>query len=102
MASEMVNAVLKAEAAAKNAEKAASIKAEKIIEEAEKKAKYFEIAAVEQAQSEAKLILTEADYTVNGIIKQAESLAVLREKKVISDTEKKYVEAIQLVLDNLV
>ena len=59
-------------------------------------------STVEQAQNQANIILSEAEYSANGIIKQAEKLAELREKKSISDTEKQYERAIKLVLEEIV
>ena len=61
----------------------------------------LESAALEQAQNEAKLVLSEAQYAADGILKQANKLAEMREKKVIAETEKRYEEAIALVIDHL-
>ncbi|MBQ4207720.1 MAG: hypothetical protein II621_05380 [Clostridia bacterium] len=98
MAYEMIKTVLQAESLAKQSEEAAKQQAQSIMESARKTAASLEQAAVEQAQNEAKLILSEAQYTADGLQKQAAKLAELREKKVIAETEKRYDEAIRLVL----
>lgn len=102
MAADLINAVLKAENSARRGEAAARAEAEKITEAAKQKAKGVTDAVLQQAESEALLISSEAELTADGIIKQAERLARLRERKVISETEKRYEECIKLVLDNLV
>ena len=61
-------------------------------------AKTLAAAQIEQANNQAKLILSEAQQTADGILKQAEKLAQMRRAKVIADTEKKYDEAIAAVL----
>lgn len=102
MAVDLINAVLDAEKLARNEESAAKKKAQEIVAEAQKQAEQLTASVIEQAQNEAVLIASEADLTADGIIKQAEKLALLRERKVISDTEKRYDECIAIVLDNLV
>lgn len=102
MASEMIGEILKAESSARKAEAAAQMEANEIIEAAKKQAEIFKNAAAEQAKSEAALALSEAELTSEGILKQANKLADLREKKVISAMEKKYDKAIDLVLKNIV
>lgn len=101
MAADMVNVILKAENAAKKEQLLAQKQAEAMIENAEKQAQKITESVIDQAEKEAILIASEAEFSVNGIIKQAEKLADLREKKVIAETEKKYDEAIKLVLDSL-
>lgn len=102
MASEMIGEILKAESAAKKAETAARKEANLIIEAAKKQAEILYNASIEQAKSEAALSVSEAELTAEGIIKQANKLAALREKKVISAMEKKYDKAIDLVLKKIV
>ena len=97
MASEMIQEILKAEAAARKSESAAQDEAREIIEYANSRADALYNAALETAKSEAALFVSEAE----GIVKQANRLADLREKKVISEMEKKYDEAIDLVLKNI-
>ena len=58
--------------------------------------------SVDQAHKQANIILSDAEYTASGIIKQAEKLAELREKKSITDTEKQYEAAMELVFTELV
>ncbi len=102
MASEMIGEILKAESAARKAEAAAQREANEIIEATKKQAEIFHKAAIEQAKSEAALFVSEAELTAEGIIKQANKLAALREKKVIYEMEKKYDKAIDLCLKNIV
>ncbi len=102
MASEMIGEILKAESAARKAESMAAQQATEIIAAAEKQAAGLYAAAVEQAKSEASLAVSEAKLSAEGIIKQANKLADLREKKVISDIEKKYDTAISLVLKTII
>lgn len=101
MASEMIQEILKAEAAARKSESAAQDEAREIIEYANSRADALYNAALETAKSEAALFVSEAELAAEGIIKQANRLADLREKKVISEMEKKYDEAIDLVLKNI-
>lgn len=101
MASEMISEILKAEAAARKSEAAAIKEAEGIIEYANSQADSLYSAALETAKSEAALLVSEAELTAQGITKQAERLASLREKKVISEIEKEYDKAIDLVLKNI-
>lgn len=102
MASEMIAEILKAESLARKNEAAAEEKATEIVEEAKERARLLYDAAIEQAKSEAALSVSEAKLSGEGVLKQAEKLADLREKKVINDTEKKYDKAIELVLENLI
>ena len=101
MASEMIQEILKAEAAARKSESAAQAEAREIIEYANSREDALYNAALETAKSEAALFVSEAELTAEGIVKQANRLADLREKKVISEMEKKYDEAIDLVLKNI-
>ncbi len=101
MVSEMMNEILKAEKRAAEKEAQAQKEAERILSEAKRQADIFHKAVLEQAESEAAVLISEAKLSAEGVIKQAESLAALREKKVISDTEKKYEDAIVLVLENI-
>lgn len=102
MAAEMIAAVLKAEKAASDKQENAKKEAEEIIADAKKKAQEVSEIIIDQAKGEARLIVSEAEDGAKGIISQANSLALLREKKVITDTEKKYGEAIKTVLEKLV
>lgn len=101
MALDLIKPVLQAEAAANDRQKAASQQAQAILEEARRTAQIMEQATLQQAQNEAQMILSEADYTADGILKQAEKLSEMRRGKVISTTEKKYDEAIRLILDTI-
>lgn len=102
MAADMINAVLQAEAEAKKREQAARKQAEDMINHAKQKAEEIKVVTVKQAENEAVLIVSEAELSCEGTLTQAEKLAKLRERKVISETEKKYDECIRLILDNLV
>ena len=102
MAADMINTVLKAEAEAKKRKLAAEKQAAEILEAAKKKAEEIEFVTLKQAENEAVLILSEAELSCEGTVTQAEKLAKLRERKVISETEKRYDECIRLVLDSLV
>ena len=53
-------------------------------------------------ESEASLAVTQAHDLADEIIKQAETLSKLRERKVISETEKLYSEMIKKVIENIV
>ncbi|MCM1545002.1 MAG: hypothetical protein NC110_06850 [Ruminococcus sp.] len=101
MAADMVSVILKAENAARKEEAKVRQRAEMIVSEAESQAEKIRESVIDQAEKEALLIASEADFSASGIIKQAEKLADLREKKVIAETEKKYDEAIKIVLDSL-
>ncbi len=101
MAAQMVKTVMKAEAQGRELEAQAMKTAEKMIKDAEIQAEILVKASVEQAYSQANIILSEAEYSAAGVIKQAEKLAELREKKSIADTEKQYEMAIKLVLDEI-
>ncbi len=98
----MINEILRAEKRAADKEKQAEAESERIIKEAQKQADVFYNAAISQAESEAAVIVSEAKLSAEGVIKQAEGLAALREKKVINNTEKKYDDAIALVLESIV
>ena len=101
MALDLIKSVLQAEAAADDRQKAAAQQSDAILEEARRTAQIMEQATLQQAQNEAQMILSEADYTADGILKQAEKLSDMRRGKVISTTEKKYDEAIRLILDTI-
>lgn len=102
MAAEMVKAVMKAEAQGRAMEAEAEKTVEKMLADAEIQSEIIFKSTLEQANSQANIILSDAEYSSNGIIKQAEKLAELRERKSISDTEKKYEMAIKLILDEIV
>ena len=101
MASEMIGEILKAESAARKSEAAAQKEADEIIDYANEQADIFFRAALETAKSEAALLVSEAEIAAEGTLKQANRLADLREKKVISKMEKKYDKAIDLVLKEI-
>ena len=101
MAAEMINEVLRAENKARADESHAKKKADEIISEAEKKSRVFYDTIVRQGESEAALIITEAQELTGEIIKQAESIAKLRERKVIANVEKRYPDMISVVLDTI-
>ena len=101
MASDMIKAALKAEAAAAQMKKAAEAKAKQMIAEAEKQCETIISDAETPAASQAHIILSDARYTADGVIKQAEKLAEMREKKSIYDTEKLYDEAIRLIFEEI-
>lgn len=101
MASEMIGEILKAESAARKNEAAAQKEADEIIDYANEQADIFFRAALETAKSEAALLVSEAEIAAQGTLKQANRLADLREKKVISKMEKKYDKAIDLVLKEI-
>lgn len=101
MAADMVKAVMRAEAEAREIELQAKKAAEKMIGDAEIQAGIIMKSSVEQANNQANIIITESEYAAAGIIKQAEKLAELREKKSIADTEKQYEEAIKLIFQEL-
>ena len=73
--------------------------AEKIIQNAKIQADIIVKTALEQAENQVGIILSDAEYSSEGVIKQANKLALLREKKSIADTEKQYDEAIEKVFD---
>ena len=101
MAAEMINKVLKAESKARINEENAKSQAEAIIKAAEEKSADIYNTIVKQAESEASLLVTEAHDLTDEIVKQAASIAKLRERKVISDMEKKYPEMISLLFKSL-
>lgn len=102
MAIDMVKTVMKAEAQGRQLENEAKRSVDKMIADAEIQAEIIYNSAVEQAKNQANLILSDAEYSATGIIKQAEKLAELRERKSISDTEKRYREAIDLIFKEIV
>lgn len=102
MAVDMVKTVMKTEAQGRQLESEAKKTVEKMLADAEIQAEIIYKTSVEQAQNQANLILSDAEYSGSGIIKQAEKLAELRERKSITDTEKKYTEAIKLIFDEIV
>ncbi len=101
MAHEMIQTVLDAEAKGKEMEAETAEKAAKLISDAEIQAGIIIKASVDQATSQAQLILSEAQYTCEGILRQAEKLAELREKKSIADTEKQYETAIGMIFEEI-
>lgn len=102
MAAEIIKEILKTEAQGKEKERLAAIEGEKIIHNAKIQADIIISSAVEQAENEANIILSDAEYSSEGVLKQADKLASLREKKSISGTEKQYDDAIKLVFDTIV
>ncbi len=101
MAADTVKAILKAEAEARAREEKAALQVKKMIEEAHKQSENIKEAAKRQAESQAHIILSDARYSADGVIKQAEKLAELREKKSIADTEKQYEIAIEMVFEEI-
>ena len=101
MAAEMIKEILKAEAQANEAEAKASKIAEKIIQNARIQSDIIIKTAVEQAVNQANIILSDAEYSSDGVIKQANKLALMREKKSIADTEKQYEDAIGKVFQEI-
>ncbi len=101
MAAEMIKTILGVEAQAKADEQKAEKMAEKIIQNAKMQADIIIKNAVDQANNEANIILSDAEYSASGVLKQANKLAALREKKSIADTEKQYQDAISFVFDEI-
>lgn len=101
MAAELIKSVLAAEAKGREMEQEARNKKEKMISDARIQADIIMKTSIEQAKNEAKVIMSTAYYESDGQIKQAETLAVLREKKSIADTEKQYETAIQMIFEEL-
>ena len=101
MATDMVKEILGAEAQGRQAEKKAEKLGEKIVQNAKIQADIIIKTAVEQAENQAGIILSDAEYSSVGVIKQANKLALMREKKSIADTEKQYDEAIKLVFSEI-
>lgn len=101
MAADMIKEILKAEAQGREAEKKAEKLGEKIVQNAKIQADIIIKTAVEQAENQANIILSDAEYSAEGVIKQANKLAMLREKKSITDTEKQYAQAIKLVFEEI-
>ena len=82
MAADMVKEILKTEAEGKAIENKAEKLAEKIVQNAKIQADLIIKAAAEQAENQASIILSDAEYSSDGIIKQANKLALMREKKI--------------------
>lgn len=101
MAAEMIKEILKTEAQAKEKEAKAEKHGEEIIQNAKIQADIIIKTAIEQAENEANIILSDAEYSSSGVLKQATKLASLREKKSIAGTEKKYDNAMNLVFEAL-
>ena len=101
MAYDMIKTVLEAENAAKKEEEKARDLAKQIIDEAENTASALRQATIEQAKYDANLLIAKADEDAEGISNQAEKLAELREKKVITDNEKKYDDAIKKIIESI-
>lgn len=101
MAADMIKEILKSEAQGKEAEKKAVKAGEKIIQNAKIQADIIIKTAIEQAENQANIILSDAEYSSTGVIKQANKLALMREKKSIADTEKQYEDAIKLVFEEI-
>lgn len=101
MAADLIKTILAAEAEGNELQKQANKKAAKLISDAEIQADIILRTTIDQAHNQANLILSEAEYSAAGIIKQAEKLAELREKKSIADIEKQYETAIQMIFEML-
>ena len=101
MAADMIKEILKVEAQGVQAEKKAEKFGEKIIQNAKIQADIIIKTAVEQAENQANIILSDAEYSSNGVLKRANKLASMREKKSITDTEKQYDEAIKLIFEEI-
>ncbi len=101
MAADMIKAVLAAENAGKEMEQKAVKAAEKMLSDAKIQADIIIRTAVEQAEKESNIILSDAEFSSAGVLKQAEKLAELRERKSIADTEKLYEKAIKMIFDEL-
>ncbi len=101
MAADMIKAVLAAESAGREMEEKALKATEKMISDARIQANIIIKTSVEQAEKEANIILSDAEYSSVGVVKQAEKLAELRERKSISDTEKLYDEAIKMIFEEI-
>lgn len=97
MAAEMINAVLKAEAVAKKEETKATKIAEEIRLQAKLEAEVIYEKKINQANIKAEEIIRKAIDDADGYVKQANTLADLRERKMISDSEKNYRELIEMV-----
>ena len=101
MAAEMIKEILKTESIGRENEEKAFRQAEKIIQNAKIQGDIIVKTAVEQAENEANVILSDAEYSSAGVLKQATKLASMREKKSISNTEKQYDDAIKLVFETI-
>ena len=101
MAADMIKEILKAESQAKEIEAKASKVGEKILQNAKIQADIIIKTAVEQAENQANIILSDAEYSSDGVIKQANKLALMREKKSITDTEKQYEDAIEKIFQEI-
>ncbi len=99
MASDMIKYILAVENECREAESKARETTQSYIEKAKAQGEEIIRAAVEQAEKEANIILSDAEYSAVGVVKQAEKLAELRERKSISDTEKLYDKAIDTIFD---
>ncbi|MFI3141650.1 MAG: hypothetical protein R3Y27_04990 [Clostridia bacterium] len=99
MANELITEVLKAESESRKLQNKAQATVKNLTEEAQTQARLLAGATIQQAQSAANLILSEAKVQSDGIKKQAEKLAVLREKKVISQTQAHYDDAIKAIIE---
>lgn len=101
MAADMIKTILAIEAQAKDDEFKAQKASEKIIQNAKMQADIIIKSAIDQANNEANVILSDAEFSATGILKQASKLAAMREKKSISNTEKQYQDAINFVFDEI-
>ncbi len=99
MANELITEVLKAESDSRKLQNKAQATVNNLTEDAQTQARLLSGATIQQAQSAANLILSEAQVQSDGIKKQAEKLAVLREKKVISQTQMHYDDAIKAIIE---
>ena len=102
MAADMVKTIMNTEAQGREMEALAKKTVEKMVADAKIQAEIIIKTSIDQAKNQANIILSDAEYSANGIIKQAEKLAELREKKSISDTEKQYEQAIKIIMNELV
>ena len=101
MVADMIKNVLTAEAEGRSLESQAQKQGEKIISDAKIQADIIMRTTVEQAEKQANAILSEAEISSVGIIKQAERLAELREKKSINESSKLYDKAIDMIFEEL-
>lgn len=101
MVADMIKDVLGAEAEGKKLELNAQKKVEKIISDANIQADIIMRTTIEQAEKQANVILSEAEFSSVGVVKQAEKLAELREKKSITESSKLYDKAIEMIFDEL-
>ena len=101
MVADMIKEVLSTEAEGRKIEQEAHKKAEKIISDANIQADIILRTTIEQAEKPANVILSEAEFSSVGIIKQAEKLAGMREKKSITESSKLYDKAIDMIFEEL-